>query len=81
MPTPQESQLQRMCAKPETIARAKALLVTVSARTGPGSGHDVGRGATGLVAICAYIASEQCVDLSWATSVSANRQLDWPMTM
>ncbi|EPQ50968.1 hypothetical protein GLOTRDRAFT_141133 [Gloeophyllum trabeum ATCC 11539] len=43
--------------KNQTLSRARALLHVAKARTGPGSGHELGDGAPGLPAVCAYLAS------------------------
>jgi hypothetical protein len=56
---PQDALLKRLCIKPETLTRAQALLHIAKARTGTGSGHDLGNGVTGLPAICAHLASLQ----------------------
>jgi hypothetical protein len=61
MPSPQEAQIQRMCAHDATVQRTLALYAAAAARTGPGSGYDIGLGAPGLPALCAFLASEQYV--------------------
>ncbi|TFY72626.1 hypothetical protein EVG20_g388 [Dentipellis fragilis] len=58
MPTPQEDQLIRLCHRREVLARAQALYHTLRTKTGPGTGYDLGQGAPGLPAICAFLASE-----------------------
>ncbi|CAL1713274.1 unnamed protein product [Somion occarium] len=51
-------QIRRMC-NPVTGVRAEILLALAKAKTGPGSGYDLGKGSSGLAAICAYLASEE----------------------
>ena len=55
------SALKRLTNKPETQSQAVVLLNAAKLKTGPGTGFVLGEGATGLPAICAYLASEQCV--------------------
>ena len=43
----------------ETLRDAKELLNIARSRTGPGSGHDLGKNAIALPAICALLASER----------------------
>ncbi len=52
-----------LCHNDATFSKAKAILHTASLKTTPGSGYDLGPGASGLPAICAYIAAEECVFL------------------
>lgn len=59
MPNPQELQLKKMCGKQETLERSRAILRLATLKTRPGSGYDIGPGATGLPPICAYIASTE----------------------
>jgi hypothetical protein len=61
MPPPQVLQLRKLCSQQETLVLAQALLNTAATRTAPGSGHELGAGAPGLPAICALLASQQCV--------------------
>ncbi|KAM5530177.1 hypothetical protein V8D89_016159 [Ganoderma adspersum] len=51
-----------LCHNDATFAKAKAILHTASLKTAHGSGHDLGPGASGLPAVCAYIAAEQLGD-------------------
>lgn len=50
-----------LCRNDATFTKAKAILHTASLKTAPGSGYDLGPGAGGLPAVCAYIAAEQYV--------------------
>ncbi|TCD70518.1 hypothetical protein EIP91_002863 [Steccherinum ochraceum] len=50
--------LKRLCSKPETLAQAQTLLNQARLKTASGSGYDLGQGASGLYAICAYLASQ-----------------------
>ncbi|KAL5490003.1 hypothetical protein ACEPAI_4836 [Sanghuangporus weigelae] len=50
--------LSRICGNEETLKNAKDLLNIARAKTGPGSGRDLGGNATALPAICAFLASE-----------------------
>ena len=59
MPNPHEVHLIRVCSKPETLKRAKEILRLALIKTRPGSGYDLGIGASGLPPICAYIASQE----------------------
>ncbi|TFY76878.1 hypothetical protein EWM64_g7135 [Hericium alpestre] len=59
MPTPHEEQLIRLCHRKEVLARSQALYHTLRTKTGPGTGYDLGQGASGLPSICAYLASEE----------------------
>ncbi|KAK7690023.1 hypothetical protein QCA50_006667 [Cerrena zonata] len=52
-------QVQNLCRKPETVQRAADLYTLAKVRTGPGSGHELGAGASALAVICAYLASEE----------------------
>ncbi|RPD62320.1 hypothetical protein L226DRAFT_611087 [Lentinus tigrinus ALCF2SS1-7] len=59
-----DSLLERLCSEDgkvnvDTFNKAKAILHTAKLKTGPGSGYALGEGATGLPAICAYIAAEK----------------------
>jgi hypothetical protein len=54
-----EHLLKRMNLKSETYSAALALLITVQAKTGPGSGYNLGSHSTGLPALCAYVASQE----------------------
>lgn len=56
---PQEQQIRKLCAKRETISKARELLHSASVRTGPGTGYNLGEGKSGLPAICAFIASQE----------------------
>ncbi|KAH8104531.1 hypothetical protein BXZ70DRAFT_1075516 [Cristinia sonorae] len=51
--------LKRLCSKQETHAQAIEILNATKLKTGSGTGYDLGQGASGLPAICAYIASER----------------------
>lgn len=56
-----EKQLKRLCGG-ETLEKARNILNQVLLLCAPGSGHDVPpEGRAGLPAICAMIASEECV--------------------
>lgn len=57
----QKEAIQRICINEETTAAALELLGTASLCTGPGTGYDLREGASGLPAVCAYLASEECV--------------------
>lgn len=61
MSRPQEQQIRKLCAKRETISKARELLHSASVRTGPGTGYNLGEGKSGLPAICAFIASQEYV--------------------
>ncbi|KAL4250622.1 hypothetical protein ABKN59_005370 [Abortiporus biennis] len=52
-----DTQLKRLCTKPETQIRALAVFQTVQQKTAKGSGHELGLETKDLSAICAYIAS------------------------
>lgn len=54
-----------ICNNKATFVKAKAILHTASLKTIPGSGYDIGPGASGLPAICAYIAADECVFLAF----------------
>ncbi|KAI0755054.1 hypothetical protein C8Q80DRAFT_1266561 [Daedaleopsis nitida] len=54
--------LKRICGDGDTLERARAILHTASIKTAPGSGYDLGQGASGLPAICACLAAEQTGD-------------------
>ncbi|KAI0632344.1 hypothetical protein C8Q77DRAFT_1197631 [Trametes polyzona] len=54
--------LKKLCHNDDTLERAKAVLHTASIKTAPGSGYELGQGASGLPAICAYIAAEELGD-------------------
>ncbi|KAI0947185.1 hypothetical protein AcV7_009676 [Taiwanofungus camphoratus] len=62
MSRPQDILLRRLCPKPETLTKAQVILHTAAAKTGPGSGYELGQGAPGLPAICAYIAAQELGD-------------------
>lgn len=51
--------LKRMCQNNDTLEKARSILHTASIKTAPGSGYELGQGAPGLPAICAYVAAEQ----------------------
>lgn len=52
--------LRNLCGtREDTFTKAKSILHTVSIKTGPGTGYDLGQGASGFAAVCAYIAAEQ----------------------
>lgn len=55
--------VQSLCRRQETEQKAKDLFALAKARTGPGSGHELGPGSIGLAAICALLASEEYVVL------------------
>ncbi|TBU27205.1 hypothetical protein BD309DRAFT_1000465 [Dichomitus squalens] len=57
-----EQLLRRICQNEPTFSKAKTILHTASLKTTPGSGYELGQGATGLPAICAYIAAEELGD-------------------
>lgn len=57
----QKEAIRRICANEDTIAAALDLLGSASLCTGPGTGYDLREGASGLPAVCAYLASEECV--------------------
>ncbi|KAH9850113.1 hypothetical protein C2E23DRAFT_325016 [Lenzites betulinus] len=54
--------LKKLCHHGATFEKAKAILHTASLRTAQGSGYELGQGASGLPAICAYIAAEELGD-------------------
>ncbi|EJD02164.1 uncharacterized protein FOMMEDRAFT_157362 [Fomitiporia mediterranea MF3/22] len=54
-----QQQLIRICGKEETLKDAKDLLNIARSKTGAGSGHDLGKSAIALPAICAFLASER----------------------
>ena len=61
-----DSLLRQLCSdgeqiNVETFEKAKSVLYTAKLKTGPGSGYELGEGATGLPAICAYLAAEKSV--------------------
>jgi hypothetical protein len=66
-PRPQVTLLKQLCTNPETSTKAEALVHIAKAKTGAGSGHDLGAGATGLPAICALVASLQSVPTTTTT--------------
>ncbi|OBZ71238.1 hypothetical protein A0H81_08398 [Grifola frondosa] len=55
--------IKGLCSNSETATRAIDLFHTAKAKTAPGSGYELGKGRSGLPAICAYIASQECVPL------------------
>ncbi len=59
-----ETLLKQLCSdgdelNVDTFEKAKSVLNTAKLKTGSGSGYELGEGAIGLPAICAYIAAEQ----------------------
>ncbi|KAI0699314.1 hypothetical protein C8T65DRAFT_793293 [Cerioporus squamosus] len=56
----------------ETFNKAKSLLNTAKLKTVPGSGYELGEGATGLPAICAYIAAEKLGDTNITEKIAQN---------
>lgn len=63
MSRPQEVLLKRLCREPETLTKARVILHAAQLKTGPGTGYDLRGASTALPAICAYIASEEYVDI------------------
>lgn len=58
MPKPEEDLIDRLTQRPEVRKQARALLLAVRSKTGPGTGYDIGDAKSGLPAICTYIASK-----------------------
>ncbi|TFK52316.1 hypothetical protein OE88DRAFT_1387065 [Heliocybe sulcata] len=56
-PPPTDQILRDLCSKPETLEKARSIMRRAKAKTGPGSGYEMGHAAIGLSAICAYLAS------------------------
>jgi hypothetical protein len=52
-------QLRKLCNQDETYELAQKLLPIAKAKTGPGSGHELGDRAVCLPAVCAYLASQR----------------------
>ncbi|KAK7005669.1 hypothetical protein R3P38DRAFT_3367130 [Favolaschia claudopus] len=50
--------IERLTSDKKTIIEAKRILQRALARTGAGSGHDLGESRTGLASVCAYLASQ-----------------------
>jgi hypothetical protein len=63
MSAPLDHLLRKICenGKSETYNVAKRIMRTAHAKTGAGSGYELGKGASGLPAICAYLASSESV--------------------
>lgn len=59
MPKPEEDLIDRLTQRLEVRKQARALLLTVRSKTGPGTGYDIGDAKSGLPAICTYIASKR----------------------
>ena len=54
-----EDTFAKLCRNEETIQSARAFYRRAKARTGPGSGFDLGTSVAALPAICAYKASQR----------------------
>lgn len=59
MPKLEDDLIDRLTQRPEVRKAARALLLTVRSKTGPGTGYDIGDAKSGLPAICTYIASKR----------------------
>ncbi|RDX42622.1 hypothetical protein OH76DRAFT_1391595, partial [Lentinus brumalis] len=72
-----ETLLKQLCSdgdelNVDTFEKAKSVLNTAKLKTGSGSGYELGEGAIGLPAICAYIAAEQLGDINITEKVAQN---------
>lgn len=69
-----EGLLRRLCSTDETLTEAQTVYRLAQARTGAGSGFELGPFTTGLPAISAYIASKRHVRIYFYSRKKIGRE-------
>lgn len=60
-PRPEQAQIELLCNRPETQKRAQDILTLAKAKTGRGTSYNIEKSRAGLPAVCALLASQECV--------------------